>query len=304
MNRHDCRRWPLAMTGVLLCCSAIALAAEATKEIAVYQWSQLRDGGHSVGGEIVTALESGPAEVLLVESTSGSADPIPVTVLDRPPITQPYYTLVGQVRYEDVKLPGYLEMWNHFPDGQSYFSRTMSPAGPMKKLSGSSGWREFQLQFFSRPGLLPSKLEVNVVLPGGGRVWLGPLTLVQTGDARAMGASQRNPYPWIDQAKANKLGGAAGGAIGLLGASIGVLASIGAAWRVVAGLLAFFIGIGVASLVAGLVALALGQPYFIYYPLFLIGVVGTVVGAGILPGLRRRYAEAELRKMRSMDASQ
>jgi len=54
-------------------------------------------------------------------------------------------------------------------------------------------------------------------------------------------------------------------------------------------------------LVAGLVALGLGQPYAVYYPLLLFGGILTVVCGGLLPVIRRRYAEIELRRMTAMD---
>jgi len=47
----------------------------------------------------------------------------------------------------------------------------------------------------------------------------------------------------------------------------------------------------------------LGQPYAVYYPLLLIGLIGTVVPAGVYPALKRRYEEVELRAMRAMDAT-
>ena len=56
------------------------------------------------------------------------------------------------------------------------------------------------------------------------------------------------------------------------------------------------------SLVAGVIALALGQPYAVYYPLLLGGIILTAVCGGIRPGLRHGYEQRELRRMAAMDA--
>jgi hypothetical protein len=55
--------------------------------------------------------------------------------------------------------------------------------------------------------------------------------------------------------------------------------------------------LGVASLGLGAYALACGQPYGIWYPPLLLGVIFTLVIGVNLPIVRRRYAEAEARKM-------
>ena len=59
--------------------------------------------------------------------------------------------------------------------------------------------------------------------------------------------------------------------------------------------------LGVALFVAGLVALASGQPRFVSGPLLLTGVVLGATCLGGLFGLRKLYATAELRKVASAD---
>ena len=68
-------------------------------------------------------------------------------------------------------------MWNFFPGGGQYFSRTLADQGPMMKLAGTSGWREFVLPFDATAPPAPTRLVVNVVLQGRGSVYLGPLEL-------------------------------------------------------------------------------------------------------------------------------
>lgn len=83
---------------------------------------------------------------------------------------------------------------------------------------------------------------------------------------------------------------------------MGTLAGCGKARRFVLTLDACLIGLGVMSLVAGVIALALGQPYAVYYPLLLGGIILTAVCGGIRPGLRHGYEQRELRRMAAMDA--
>jgi hypothetical protein len=54
--------------------------------------------------------------------------------------------------------------------------------------------------------------------------------------------------------------------------------------------------------VVGLVAVAIGQPFWVYYPLLLIGIIAPAVFGFNLPAIRRRYDEREMRKMAAQDA--
>ena len=55
------------------------------------------------------------------------------------------------------------------------------------------------------------------------------------------------------------------------------------------------------SSTANAAALIQGQPYGIWYPAVLCGVVFCGVTLGLIPVLRRRYAEAEQRLMEAAD---
>lgn len=108
--------------------------------------------------------------------------------------------------------------------------------------------------------------------------------------------------PWFDPQKFGIYCGAFGGAgIGLLGAFFGGFGSWAAQrgrYRgLVLGGMALVGGVCVASLLAGIGALLLGQPYGIWYPLALIGLIGGGCFLGLLPVMRKRYAAAEARRM-------
>ena len=218
----------------------------------------------------------------------GAEPTVTVLTIDRPKIASPRYALTGQIRYEGVDAAGYLELWNHFPDGSQYFTRTLGDAGPMMKLEGTSGWRAFALPFDSTGAPPPTRLVLNVVLPGRGVVYLGPVRLT---DVAASGSEN----------SAGALGSIAGGLIGSVGALIGVLTSLGRGRRVVTIAAQLLIAGGAVAFAIGLVVAARGQPYTAYYPLLLTGFLATVIPLSVLPAIRKRYEEIELRAMRARD---
>jgi membrane protein implicated in regulation of membrane protease activity len=61
--------------------------------------------------------------------------------------------------------------------------------------------------------------------------------------------------------------------------------------------MALFIVAGVAHLAVGLAALIARQPYAIWYPFLLFGVICTVVMGPLYPVVRRRYEDAEQRRI-------
>jgi hypothetical protein len=192
-------------------------------------------------------------------------------------------------------------MWSYFPDGGHFFTRALDLSGPMGMLRGTSEWRQFELPFTSKHAYLPSRIEVNVVLPQGGTVWLGPAELVQPASAADAAASRADAGWWDDRVGA-LLGAALGSTTGLCGAIIGLLAGLGRARRAVMTLAAVVFINGSMLLAIGLVAVLMRQPYAVWYPLTTVGAISAGVMAIIVPGLRRRYAEMELRRMAALDA--
>ncbi len=103
-----------------------------------------------------------------------------------------------------------------------------------------------------------------------------------------------NLHAWIP----GTLLGVAGG---LWGAVAGWLApqGRGKAFVYASGLL--LVGLSVVSLIAGLVAMTSAQPYGVWYGLLLPGVLGAI-SLTWAPGLvRKRYREAEGRKIEARD---
>jgi hypothetical protein len=225
--------------------------------------------------------------------------------LPNPGITLPVYALKGMVRYDDVQGDGFLQLDSHFGELGTFFSKSLAAAGPMGKLNGSSDWRPFVLPFYANSGdqadsaaPLLDKLTLSLVLSGTGTVSIKDVALYQyaSGEDPLQVAGQ-----WISGRSAGLLSGIGGALIGLWGALIGILAARGKARHFVLGSANALLVIGIASLVGGVAALATAQPYAIYYPLLLIGIILVVVFGKLRGNLSARYEQLELKKMQSMD---
>jgi hypothetical protein len=262
-------------------------------------WGELYQRGQLLTGEVQRGDPPGPGEYLVIANTQSAPITVSLLALPDPGITTTQYALTGSVSYEGVTGTGYLEMWNYFQGGGAYFSKTLGESGPMGSLRGSSNWRPFSLPFFSNAEAgAPSKLEFNLVLPGPGTVRLGPLRLVQYPEGYNPFST---PGAWWNDRTAGWIGGIGGSICGSLGALIGILSGLGKSRRFVILLCVLLIAFGLACLMAGAIAWLVSQPYAVYYPLLLFGVICTAVVGGILPGILRRYRQIELRRMTSMD---
>jgi hypothetical protein len=254
-------------------------------------WSELKKAGQLSVGEIQPPGAGAQHESLRIENPAN--EPKTVTLLDlkSPGVTALRFGFEGSVRHEDVRGKSYLEMWSYFADGGPSFSRTLGDAGVMRHLEGTSDWRPFVLPCFSDETIgLPTRLVVNVVFVDRGTVYLSHVRLFQLRDGW-----------WTDQ-QAGLIGGVGGGIAGLLGALIGILGGLGKARRFVISLTATVTAAGVASILVGLIAVAVGQPLAVSYPLLLGGTICAAVCGGNLPQICRRYEQIELRKMAAMDA--
>jgi tRNA A-37 threonylcarbamoyl transferase component Bud32 len=161
-----------------------------TEEVlAQFDWSKLASEGRILGGVPVTV---DGRTALKIENANDAPLQLSLLKIEQPPITSARYFLWGEIKYENVQGDGYLEMWNYFPplqpglpEGQ-FFSRTLAPpsSGPLGKISGTSSWRAFALPF-DRTGTVgaPTRLEVNIFLPGRGVVFLGSVKLMQSANA-------------------------------------------------------------------------------------------------------------------------
>jgi len=293
-------RATIATISLLVICIP-ASASEVVREIS---WSDVSKNGELLSGDVVPATGEGFAEVLRIARDVSDPTTIPILSIDSPGITAPKYALVGQVRYENVEWNAYLEMLNSFSGGGTYFTRTLNEWGPLMRITGSSGWREFKLPFYiDNEAEMPNRLEFNLVQPKQGTVYLSPLRLVQFDRNEDPLA---NPGEWWTERGGGLVGailGCFGGLIGCLGGIGGTLAARGRGRWFVHTVLIFMVVTGAALLVVGLVAVGTQQPYHVYYPFLLGGFLFFVLGMVFIPVMRKRYAESELRKMQAMDSA-
>jgi hypothetical protein len=259
--------------------------AAAEKPLREISWVALREQGSLSEG-----LRVHPDGSVSIGSQGGQGLSVNLTEIVNPGITRDRYVVRGRVRYRGVVGDGYLEMWNLFGDGGRYFTRTLRDAGPLQKITGSSEWRDFGLYFDATGAAAPpEKLTIGLVLPGGGEVTISNMTLVELDST-------------IPPENAGRWGGIAGGILGVVGAVLGSLAGAGRARTFVLAALKVLMVAGVAGLALGILALFRDYPYTIYYPLLLISTIALAVPAFTLPGVRKRYEELELRRMRALDA--
>ncbi len=279
----------------LLVLSCSLQAEELLKEVS---FSDALEGGALPAGELI-----GEDTLTIVAAPGKQFQPL--IELSDPGISSPVYALKGMIRYENVEGDGFLQLDNHFGARGTFFTKSLAPEGPLGKISGSSDWRPFVLPFYANSGdqaggtsLLPEKLSLGLYLPGSGTVSIRAVALYQyaSGEDPLQSTGQ-----WISNRNATLLGVIGGALIGLWGAVIGVVSSRGKARRFVLGSANALLLIGIASLGGGLAAIAAAQPYPVYYPLLLIGVILVAVIGRLRGTLSARYEQLELKRMQSMD---
>jgi hypothetical protein len=285
---------------LLLLLSAIIFTAAARADeqlISTFSWKELADGGKLTAGSLTGA----PDNALEVENHGVGATSATVLTINQPKITTDFYVITGEVRYDNVEADGFLEMWSHFGEMAAYFSRTLGVSGPMAKLTGTSDWRAFNLPFNAKgASSSPTKLVMNVYLPGKGSVFLRNLKLIQITSSGA--APTQTGGAWSGRT-AGIVGGVGGVLIGCLGAIVEWLTVRGKAQRFVVNAVRVLIGVGVACALGGFAAVALRQPHGVWYALLLLGVLVVVIFPLRLRSYQDRYRELELRRMTSMDAT-
>ena len=108
--------------------------------------------------------------------------------------------------------------------------------------------------------------------------------------------------PWFDPNTFGALfgsiaGGVGGSLMGGWGGLAGWLAPKGRARGLIYGMWGAFMVLGAAMLTFGLYALAVGQPYGIWYGPTLTGGLSLFLMSVLFPVVRKRYAEADARRI-------
>jgi hypothetical protein len=280
--------------GVLLLAAAVAAGGE--RPIRELRWQEAQEGGKVLSGRVRPV---GPEGEPWLRVTAGEGAPKThrIAVLEGVEPQSGSLAVEGMVQCRDVEPDGYLEMWTVYPDGRRHFTRTLADRGPMRKLSGSSAPRPFALPFTfgdDRPQRVT--LEINAVLPGSGTVDVGPLRVVQPWDGSVEVAGA-----WWSPRTGGWVGGLLGAFVGVTLGAVGALAGMGKAPRASRVLAVVVMAVGFFCLAAGAVAAMRSQPFGVYYPLLLPGLLAAAIGGITLALLRWRRRSAELRKMQAID---
>ncbi len=144
--------------------------------------------------------------------------------------------------------------------------------------------------------------SIFIVLIGSLILWsIVSLGIIAVVWARVSGVLPHGQGGWWTDQDAGWIGGIGGTIFGALGGLIGTLGGCGLARRFVLTLTAILAGLGVVSIVTGVIALALGQPYGVYYPLLLCGILAPLIMGPMFFLLRWAYQQRELHKMMAMD---
>ena len=283
------------MIGALMSTSAVG--AQPVK----VEWKPVLPADSSIKTEWV---QNGEQRLLKIVSAFEGPIWLTVATIENPAINSDYYGIQGRVKYDLEGPPGILEMWNHFPGKgtngpTAHFSRTMAEFGLLAKLSGTSDFRDYRLPFNAKGTHAgPSKLVVNVHFAGKGTVWLSPATLHEYANPAEMftAAGAWWPVTW-----AGWIGGCLGTVFGCFGGLIGYLSGKGRAREFVLVSSYVMIALGGISLLVGIVAVSTGQPYHVFYPLLLLGVILTTVMLGTRKQMNANYQAAEEKRMAAMD---
>lgn len=288
----------LASSTLLFGALTIAQDAPAAKPLVKVSWKERHEQKTLATGEFV-AGQDGQPDVLKLANTEPGPKQFSLIELEPPPIADKTYAVRGKIRYNGVEGTAHLEMWNHFAGGGMYFTKTLAEAGgPLGVIRGSSDWREFALPFNKDTAPSPTKLVINLVLPGRGVVEITDLALTAPADDLFGNV----PGNWWPEQVAALIGGIGGSVLGVfLGCIIAPLIATGRARHFVYIALSAIGGCGLSAVVAGVAALSVGQPYHVYYPTLLLGGLSAVFGIGGFVMALARYRQHDLRRMSALD---
>jgi hypothetical protein len=285
-----------------------------TKVLRVYDWNDLAQKHQLAGGEVV---QMDGMSVLKIESTNNPPwdynfggyrldMPFEVSILKTTnSVIKNTAWVACEFKYEGVWSGSVIntkrEVWNESGDLKLVEYYPPSASGGDERIkttyidfAGTSNWQLYKFavdrtKFESSP----TKLELKFLFAGHGTVYIRPIKLLGvTGN-------------WWSAKQSGLVGGAAGifgGVVGCFGGLLGCLAGFGKARKFVLTTTKIFIALGMLLTITGIVAIACGQPFFVWYVFLLPGVMLTLIFSLNFPLIQRRYDDLEIRRMASIDA--
>jgi hypothetical protein len=290
---------------LLLCVAATVAAQENQKILKVYDWKDL---SAQIPNSQIVSMDG--MSVLKIENTNASRLELSLVTITNASLIQKTTLASYEIKYENVvqdydktPLGGGRISYGAFRGGELSLLR-ISPsivAGGDKVTNhfsadffeGTSNWKRFQIEI-SKTTVQPTKMELRIYLPSTGTVYLRPIKLLGVASSGWWSAKQG--------AIAGGAVGIFGGIIGCFGGVLGCLAGFGKARKFVMTTTKTFIALGMLLTITGIVAIACGQPFFVWYIFLLPGVVLTLIFSLNFPLIQRRYDDLEIRRMASIDA--
>ncbi len=307
-----------------------------TKILRVYDWNDLAQKHQLPGGEVV---QMDGMSVLKIENTNNVTTNYSrpyytisktgrVTnyydqsyVIDKPlkiwllnttnSVVKRTHWVAYEMKYENVQngdfaqtnRPALSPSNNRWQEGLLRFWAYHMPSAPGGDerghysefgFQGTSNWElhQFAVDQSESEGT-PTRLILQLTLPGHGTVYIRPIKILGVTDS------------WWPAKQGGMIGGTVGifgGLVGCFGGLLGCLAGFGKARKFVLMTTKIFIALGMLLTITGIVAIACGQPFFVWYVFLLPGVMLTLIFSLNFPLIQRRYDDLEIRRMASIDA--
>jgi hypothetical protein len=220
--------------------------------------------------------------------------------IDDPAISSPDYVLRGRVKCDVVAAAPagsvYLELLSDFGGQGAFFSRfSLASAATGEETAGmafTDVWRDFELPFHAKPGMIPRRLTLNAFIPRGGMVTVAEPLMV---------TSLKFMTPWWTALQGIVIGVSLAACFGLLAGLIGLTIFSGKSSPLIASLCGAGLAIGGVALIVGLAALCAGQPLHVSCPLLILGGIGVSYMGLTLRKIVQRSQVDELRRMTAAD---
>lgn len=92
-----------------------------------------------------------------------------------PGVEQCLLTYQARLKTENLQGRAYLELWCRLPGRGEFFSKGLNNA-----VQGTTDWVSYEIPFYLKRGQKPDLLKLNLVVEGGGTLWIKDVKILQT----------------------------------------------------------------------------------------------------------------------------
>jgi hypothetical protein len=281
----------------LLCIAATVAAQENQKILKVYDW---KDVSAQIPNSQIVSMDG--MSVLKIENTNDAPLEVSLLTITNSSLIHKASTIEWEMKYENVRysststrLWANLRFFEIFPPQAAGGDNLTNYQDDYFK--DTKNWDKYDFGLRHAPydnQTRSDELRLKFFFQSSGTIYLRPVKLLGV----ASGG-------WWSAKQGAMVGGAVGifgGIIGCFGGVLGCLAGFGKARKFVLTTTKIFIALGMFLTIAGIVAIACGQPFFVWYIFLLPGVMLTLIFSLNFPLIQRRYDDLEIRRMASIDA--